>query len=91
MFSLKNLKILIIILLVCVETGQPISEDEYATKTKDLHFTITPVNSRPPRVALGHRVFQCDEGNAETISQNYLVADDEDTPTDQLRKFLLSL
>jgi len=69
--------------------GQPVDGRENSVKTKDLRFTIVPVNSRPPRMALGHRVFRCNEGGTAVISQNFLMADDEDTPMEQLSKNLV--
>ena len=74
--------------VIIFNSGQPIDDTANSVKTKDLHFTIVPVNSRPPRVALGHRVFRCSEGGNAVISQNFLMADDDDTPMDQLRKII---
>uniref|UniRef100_H2YA41 C-type lectin domain-containing protein n=1 Tax=Ciona savignyi TaxID=51511 RepID=H2YA41_CIOSA len=49
--------------------------------TKDVHFDIHPVNTHPPRVALGSQVFRCNEGGFEPLTEAFLMADDFDSPT----------
>nr|XP_018668634.1 FRAS1-related extracellular matrix protein 1 isoform X2 [Ciona intestinalis] len=67
--------------MVTDRRGQPSEDDNSVVKTKDLLFDIYPINSRPPRIALGNEVFRCNEGEFKTLSQNFLMADDIDTPS----------
>ncbi|XP_076812238.1 FRAS1-related extracellular matrix protein 1-like isoform X1 [Clavelina lepadiformis] len=76
--------------MVSDRRGVALDIDGVTLRTKDLRFTIKPTNTRPPRVALGRRVFLCDEGGVQPITSHYIMADDVDTPSANLTYLVTS-
>lgn len=62
------------------------TNDSLDFQKKTIYIEISPVDNSVPTIVVSEEVLQCDEGDEVMITDEYLRAEDEDTPDSRLSK-----